>query len=148
MTFGQKFSVVLSVLTVLIILALLAGMFLMPYLMDFYVDITDRPELIIPDILTAYYFIAPPTAVGLAFMLVLLRNIRRGDVFIRKNTFLLRDIAICSFVATVFCGVFGHRYLPIIICGLAGLFISLILVLLSNLFSAAVEIKEENELTI
>ena len=140
-------SILLS-FTVLTMAVLFVGLFCFPQAMRFYCGYTERPEAIIPGVLRAYYFVTPPTLAGLSFLCVLLRNILKEEVFERKNVFLLRVIGLLAFAAAVFCGVFGYRYLPIIICGIAGLFISLILAVLAELFSAACRIKDENDLTV
>ncbi|MBE6641144.1 MAG: DUF2975 domain-containing protein [Ruminococcaceae bacterium] len=134
--------------TVLTMAVLFAGLFCFPQFMSFYCGYTERPEAIIPGVLRAYYFVTPPTLVGLGFLCALLRNIIRGQVFEKKNVMLLRNIGLLAFVAALFCGVFGYRYLPVIICGVAGLFVSLILAVLAELFAVACRIKDENELTI
>ncbi len=134
--------------TVLAMAVLFVGLFCFPQAMAFYCGYTERPEAIIPGVLLAYYFVTPPTIVGLGFLCVLLRNILKDAVFERKNVVLLRVIGVLAFAASVFCGIFGYRYLPIIICGIAGLFISLILAVLAELFSAACRIKDENDLTV
>ncbi len=134
--------------TVLTMAVLFVGLFCFPQLMEFYCGYTERPEAIIPGVLLAYYFVTPPTLVGLGFLCILLRNILKDTVFERKNVMLLRVIGVLAFAAAVFCGIFGYRYLPIIICGVAGLFISLILAVLAELFSAACRIKDENDLTV
>ena len=134
--------------TVLTMAVLFVGLFCFPQAMAFYCGYTERPEAIIPGVLRAYYFVTPPTLVGLGFLCVLLRNILKEEIFERKNVVILRVIGILAFAAAVFCGIFGYRYLPIIICGVAGLFISLILAVLAELFSAACRIKDENDLTV
>ena len=69
-------------------------------------------------------------------------------MFERVNACLLRGIGCCAFLATVLCVALGFRYLPLLFCAAAGLFLSLILAVLSRLFDAAARIKAENELTI
>ena len=141
-------TAVLFGFTVLMMAVLSVGLFCFPQAMQFYCGYTERPEAIIPGVRRAYYFVTPPTLVGLGFLCALLRNILKEEIFERKNVTLLRIIGMLAFAASVFCGVFGYRYLPIIICGIAGLFVSLILAVLSALFSAACRIKDENDLTV
>ncbi|MBQ2733955.1 MAG: DUF2975 domain-containing protein [Clostridia bacterium] len=141
-------TVILLGFTVLTMALLFVGLFCFPQFMSFYCGYTERPEAIIPGVLLAYYFVTPPTLVGLAFLCALLRNILREEVFERKNVVLMRVIGILAFAASVFCVSLGYRYLPIIICGIAGVFLSLILAVLSQLFSAACRIKDENDLTV
>lgn len=141
-------TAVLLGFTVLTMAVLCVGLFCFPQAMAFYCGYTERPEAIIPGVIRAYYFVTPPTVAGLGLLCVLLRNILKEQIFERKNVTLLRVIGMLAFVASVFCAVFGYRYLPIIICCVAGLFISLILAVLSALFSAACRIKDENDLTV
>ncbi len=145
---NHTFTVVLFAFTVLAMAVLFVGLFFIPHAMAFYCGYTGRPEAIIPGVVRAYYFVTPPTVVGLGFLCVILRNILRGEVFASKNVATLRVIGLLAFVAALCCGIFGYRYLPIVICGVAGLFISLILAVLSELFAVACRIKDENDLTV
>jgi len=145
---GRGYTVLCLAFAIVIMLVLIAGMFLMPAAMRLYIKITERPEAIIPGVLRTYYFVAPPTVGGLVLLCKLLLNMLNGEVFEVKNAKLLRLICIFAVIASLLCVVLGCRYLPIVICAVAGVFISLILAVLSRLFYAAAKIKAENELTI
>lgn len=145
---GKILTVLCFVFTALVCLVLFVGLFGISRAVDSYITATGRPEIIAGDLVRAYYFCAPVTLVGLLLMCRLLIKILAGRVFEQGNTWLLRGICWCASLASVVCFVFGASYLPLLICAVAGVFIALILAVLSRLFDAAARIKAENELTI
>lgn len=145
---GKAMTVLCFAFTVLVCIVLVTGMFCIRWAVESYIAATGRPESIIGDLVRAYYFCAPPALAGLLLLCQLLSNILKGRIFERVNAFLLRGIGCCAFLATVLCVALGFRYLPLLFCAAAGLFLSLILAVLSRLFDAAARIKAENELTI
>ena len=78
----------------------------------------------------------------------MMRSILRGEVFTRKNVRALRHVQwSCAFVA-VLCLVATFAYLPLVFLTVIMGFLFLALCVMSNVMAAAVEIREENDLTI
>ena len=69
-------------------------------------------------------------------------------IFVQNNVKLLRILSYCCFAVTVIFIFFGiYTYVSLAIA-LAAAFMGLILRVLKNVFSKAVELREENDLTV
>lgn len=91
--------------------------------------------------------------VTLYSLIRLLFHIRREDIFIHQNVTYLRRISWCCFAValiTLVVGVldFNSFTVPFIAVAAAAGFVGLMLRVVKNVMQAAVEIREENELTI
>jgi len=137
-----------AVITALFFVCALAMLFLAPVLLKMYLNATGRPFFIFKDIIIAFYCLEPVALTAFACLFLLLLNIIKETVFIRGNVRLLRIVSYCAFLASAVCFTLGYMYLPYILCGVAAAFIGLLLQVLVRVFAVAVEIKEENELTI
>lgn len=98
--------------------------------------------------IAAFYICCPAAWLALISIIKLLKNILKDDIFSEKSVRLLRRLSrCCTFVSLVslvtmfFSGVFYVFFLG------AGL-MSLILTVLKSVMARAIEIKQENELTI
>jgi hypothetical protein len=79
----------------------------------------------------------------------LLTNIRRGDVFTKKNVGLLRSISwACFLVAIVLAAVGSIISFVFTLIAVAAAFFGLILRVVKNVIGAAVTLKDENDFTI
>lgn len=78
----------------------------------------------------------------------LLYNIRRDDTFIHRNVVYLRRISWCCFIVAGITAVGCVFYLPYAMVAVAAGFAGLMLRVVKNVMQSAVEIREENELTI
>ena len=77
-----------------------------------------------------------------------MKRIAAGEVFVEENVKALRAISWCCFlVAIVFFAFFFYYILGLILAILAA-FAGLVLRVVKNVFAQAVEIKEENDLTV
>lgn len=81
-------------------------------------------------------------------LLRLLHNIRAERVFIKSNAKHLRNVSWCCFAIAVITLAGGFFYMPFMFVALAGGFIGMLLRVLKNVMQAAIEIREENDLTI
>lgn len=81
-------------------------------------------------------------------LLKLLFNIKKGDTFIKANVTYLRIVSWCCFIIGTITFVGAFFYMPFILGAFAGGFLGMLLWVLKNVMRSAVEIKEENELTI
>lgn len=150
----KSFSVTLSLVLCFALSAILAVIcFTIPSLIHWYFGEVRNLGIYTLDYLTkivciAFYACMPFAAVALFLLIRMLFRIRRGDVFTAKNVSALRGLSWCCVAVAVITLVAGIYYLPlIIVCAAAG-FIAIILRVVKNAFAYAVDIKNENELTI
>ena len=86
--------------------------------------------------------------VTLYSLLRLLFNIKKDEIFTTQNVIFLRRISWCCFVVAVITGAGGVFYVPYFAVAVAAGFVGLMLRVVKNVMQRAVEIREENELTI
>jgi hypothetical protein len=84
----------------------------------------------------------------LAEMFLLLRNLKKAEVFTSKNVKILRIVSICLLVIALISIAGGFFYLPFFIVSVAAAFLTLIVRIVKNAFAEAVRMKEELDLTI
>lgn len=93
-----------------------------------------------------------PSAVFAAWILVslirLLVNIRNENVFVHENVKLLKVVSWCCVIIGIITLVGGRFYMPFLFVACAGFFVGLLLRVLKNVMQKAVELKEENDLTV
>ncbi len=87
-------------------------------------------------------------AIILYSLLKLLFNIKEGKIFITQNTKYLRTVSWCCFMIAIITFVGGFFYMPFIFIAAAGGFTGMLLRVLKNVMQSAVELREENDLTI
>ena len=78
----------------------------------------------------------------------LLRNISNKEVFINENIKYLRLLSWFCFMVSFVCLLATSYYLPFILVTLGSSFLALILRIIKNVFAEAIEIKNENDVTI
>lgn len=145
---GKK-SLVLSLWTVrILIVALFAVMIALPHLITEYLDYAGRPDSLLAPTLVALYLVAVIALVVLFSLQRLLYNIKLDEVFTPENVRILRLLSWCCFAVAVIFALLGIAYLFSLLIAAAAVFIALILRVLKNVFSIAVELKAENDYTI
>lgn len=99
-------------------------------------------------VLTSFYICTPAAWAALICIIRLMKKIIAGEIFIPQNVFAMRLLSwCCAFVALV-CLIAGVFYAPLWAFCLGAAFMTLILRVLKNVLSLAMEMKNENELTI
>lgn len=106
-------------------------------------------------ILAPFYLVVPAGYAALVCIDKLLINIKKEVVFDKVNVRLLRIISRCCFYAAAV-GILSfsvmaaakYPYASLIILASGEAFMGLVVRVVKNVFEAAIEIKEENELTI
>lgn len=153
---NRKKSVQLSIVVCFIVAVLLtAGVFMGPWAfkmwMSVYRGLTKDGDAI-RDIVTTFSACFYPCAaiayVTLYNLLKLLYNIKNEKIFISDNVKYLRVISWCCFGVGFITLIGGIFYLPFLFVAVAASFVGLMLRIVKNVMQAAVEISEENELTI
>ena len=128
---------------------MVALLFALPGFLDWYVSIRpgmgDRPRLAI---LIAFYLCALAVFPALWDLDVLLRNILRRQIFISRNVTAIRRVRWCCLAVALICLPAACLYPPLIFMTVIMFFLTLILSVLGKVMAAAVEIREENDLTV
>lgn len=93
----------------------------------------------------------PCAALGYVTLYSLIRllfNIGNDTIFVKQNVRYLRRISWCCVAVSVVTLIAGFFYLPYLFVFVAAGFVGLLLRVVKNVMENAVELKEENELTI
>jgi hypothetical protein len=94
------------------------------------------------------YVCAVPGYILLYCLHVLLKNIRAGNVFVTKNTKMLRIISWSCIAVGLITFAAGFFYVSFFLVAVACAFFALIIRVIKNVFEQAIELKSENDFTI
>ena len=131
-----------------IFLLLVALLPAMPFILFWYSHIRILTATDYFVILAAFYICAVIAGIALWKIDQLLRNIIRSEVFIRKNVSHIRCIQWCCALVSLVCLPACFFYLPLVFMVVIMAFLSLVISVVVKTMEAAVEIREENDLTI
>ena len=153
---NRKHSVSLSIVVCFVFLALLTiSLFAGPWFVKFWFTVYrgwEENGAAIKDMSMLFIYCFYPCAVfayiTLYSLLRLLFNIKKDEIFINANVKYLRLISWCCFVVAIITFVGGVFYVPFLLIAVAAAFVGLMLRIVKNIMQNAVEINEENELTI
>ncbi len=153
---NRKRSVRLSLAVCFVVLLILtAGLFLGPWAVKLwfcYYRGWEENSAAMTRMLTLFKVCFYPSAVlayaTLYSLIRLLRNIQKDAIFISPNVKYLRRISWCCFAVSLITLVAGILYIPYLFVCVAAGFVGLMLRVVKNVMENAVQIKEENELTI
>ena len=145
-------SVTLSlVVTYLAGAALLALMICMPTLIGLWQRSLSNYRIVgmqLMNMQRLFYICCPAGWAAIVSLLLLLHNIRRGEVFTRRNVKLLRLLSWC-FVFVALASVYAvYIYYPCALIFAAASFLFVILRVVKNVMEQATLMREEQELTI
>lgn len=142
-------SIFFSILVVRILIAIIfLSAFFIPLISHSYVVISNSPTDISMPVTIGLYCLVLPALYTLIALHFLLNNIRKGNVFVKKNTSFLTMIFIGLILVGVICAFMAPISWAFGFTAIAFLFVALILLVLRNVFDYAVAIKEENDFTI
>jgi len=132
---------------------LLAGavcvlVFAMPGLLGWYQRLRSLGPHEAAAILIGFYCCAPIVLYALWCIDRLVRNLLEGQVFIRWNVRLIRRIRWCCAGVSLVCLPAAFFYPPLIFLTVIMAFLALTVSVVKNVMAAAVEIREENDLTV
>ena len=122
--------------------------FSMPALLRWYETIRVMESGVTTAISIAFYCCCVPVAAALWEMDAILRNILRKEIFVRKNVSCIRRIRWYCMATGLICLPAAFFYPPLVFIFVIMVFLSLVVSVLSSVMHAAVEIREENDLTI
>ncbi len=153
---SKRLSTTLSLsLAIFFFVCCVGGLFVLPTLTDMLINLPDNTgnrdnitELGRTLSLICAYGIVLDMMVADSLLFVLLMNVRKGQVFTSQTVSLIRGVSWCCLSLCVPFGILGLYFqLSWVVCFLAG-FLGLCLRVCKNAFEEALEIKEENDLTI
>ena len=131
-----------------IFLAVTALIFLLPRLMDFYIQARPLDSSAQSAIFLAYYACTPAVLFALWNIEKLIRNILAGDVFVRSNARRISRLRWCCLLVSLICLPATFFYMPLLFMVIIMGFLALVVSVVANVIAAAVEIREENDMTI
>ena len=132
----------------LIALALVILIFAMPTLLRWYSTIRIMGDHVPAAISAAFYCCCIPVAAALWDIEKLMTNILAARVFHRRNVRLIRRIRWYCLATGAICFPAAFFYPPLIFVSVIMGFLCLVVSVISGVMNAAVEIREENDLTI
>ena len=132
----------------LVALVLLALVFTLPWLLDWYCTL--RNISIVPKtmIAVAFYVSVVPITLALWQFDTILRNLLKDKVFLKENVRRIRIIQWCCFAVSLICLPAALFYYPLIFLVVIMGFLSLVVAVVCRVMDEAVAIREENDLTI
>ena len=99
-------------------------------------------------IFIGFYLCVPPVLYALWCIEKLLGNVLKGEVFVLPNVRRIRRIRWCCAWVSVICLGACLMYPPLAFLAVIMAFLALVVSVVKNVMAAAVEIREENDLTI
>ena len=144
--FVTKTTLLVNRLLALVMVGLLFGL---PPMLDWYASIRPLTQASAKlAILIGFYGCALAVFPALWDLDVLLRNILGGAVFIPRNVTAIRRVRWCCMIVSAICLPAAFFYQPLIFMVIIMFFLALILSVLGEVMAAAVQIREENDLTV
>lgn len=145
----KNLSATLTLILTVIFAAVLAVLcFTAPFIFNWYFVGFRHMKNIAHTVIAAFYICVPFAVIAIYLLIRLLLRIRRSDVFVAENVSALRGLSWCCAAVCVITAVAGFFYFPFFAVCASAVFAALILRVVKNAFSYAVDIKNENELTI
>ncbi len=142
-------SVTISMIfVVLFALALGILMAFAPGLAEWYGIFRGLSAVVERCILAAFYTCSVPAGVALYCLWRLLRNICRGEIFVKENCQILNVISWCALEVSLLCLAACYHYVPFGLVSIAMLFIFLIVRVVCSCMIYGTALKDENSLTI
>ena len=135
-----------AVMTVIIGVLIIVACILLPHLCEIYSKM--RGGLDCTSLMTALYLSAIPGFICVLSLLCLLSNIKKGDIFVKKNVTHLQIISYCCIFTGAEYLAFCYNLISMVLISFAALFFGLILRVIKNVFDKAIELREENDYTI
>ena len=131
-----------------LVVAVAVLLFAMPGLVSWYRNFRELGPNSAEAILIGFYCCAPVVFYALWCMDGLLRNILKDTVFVDKNVSYIRRIRWCCALVSLICLPAAWFYPPLIFLAVITAFLALAVSVVKNVLAAAVELREENDLTI
>ncbi len=117
-------------------------------LLVWYRNLRGLPWQVCAVILVGFYLCTPAVMYALWCIEKLLRNILQENVFIHDNVRCIRRIRWCCAAVSVICLAAGFFYPPLLFLAVIMAFLAMVVSVVKNVMAAAVELREENDLTV
>ena len=117
-------------------------------LLVWYRSLRQLPWQVCAAIMAGYYLCAPAVLLALWSMEKLLNNVLKREVFVLSNVRRLRRVRWCCAWVSLVCLASGILYPPLLFLAVIMAFLALTVGVVKNVMAAAVELREENDLTI
>lgn len=132
----------------IIALAVVALVFFFPRLLDWYQGLRPLGLHGAAAVFFGFYLCVPVVLYALWCINALVCNILKDAVFIQSNVRYIRRIRWCCAGVSLICLPAACFYQPLIFMVVIMAFLTLVVSVVKNIMAAAVEIREENDLTI
>lgn len=140
-------QVIIKVMYLLIVLCCIAAPALVKHY-DEKVILEAGLESVFVPLLVTLYCCVPPAITALISLDLLLFNIQRGEIFIKKNVGYLRIISWCCFLGSAIFLYFSTLRPFALAIVVVAAFLGIILRVVKNCFEEAITLREENDFTI
>ena len=117
-------------------------------LLVWYSGIQQLPWQVSAAVLVGFYLCVPPACYALWSIEKLLRNILSGQVFVTCNVRYVRRIRWCCAIVSGICLPVAIFYPPLLFVVVMMAFLALMISVVKTVLAAAVELREENDLTV
>ena len=117
-------------------------------LLVWYRDLRQLPWQVCAAIRTGFYLCVPGVLYALWCVEKILSNVLRANVFVMTNVRFLRRIRWCCAWVSLVCLGAGVLYPPLLFLAVILAFLALMVSVVKNVRAAAVELREENDLTV
>jgi len=117
-------------------------------LLVWYRELRQLPWQVCAAIMAGFYLCVPAVLYALWSMETLLRNVLKEEIFILGNVRRIRRIRWCCAWVSIVCLGAGVLYPPLLFLAVIMAFLALVVSVVKNVMAAAVEIREENDLTV
>ena len=117
-------------------------------LLVWYSNVRGLPWQVCAVILAGFYLCTPAVLYALWCIEKLLRNILKDAVFVPDNVRCIRRIRWCCAVVSAICLASGLVYPPLMFLAVIMAFLAMVVSVVKNVMAAAVELREENDLTV
>ena len=152
----KTLSITISIcLAILLFLICIEGAFIMPTLSEMLISTKDNignrdniTELGRAFVLSLAYLVLADVVCADVMLFILLLRVRKGLVFTRKSTELVRGISWCCIGLMLFFGLLGIFFQLAFVVAFAAMFLGLCLRVVKNVLEEASDIKSENDLTV
>lgn len=118
------------------------------FFINIYPRLYDRPSFVPILLLVCVYVAMPVGAATLVCLTRLLKNVEKGCIFDSVNTRYLSSISICCFLAAAESCVVGVFHYALFVFGLMAFLGGIVLRVVMQVLEKAIEIKEENDMTV
>lgn len=153
---NRKISAYISLgLCILFSVLLLVWLFAFPQFFEWFYVVyhklnADAPYIAhaVKTVVASFYVCAPFAAAALYLLIRLLLNVIKDNTFAAVNVTYLRFVSWCCYAVALITGIASLYYMPLVLITAGMAVVGTLLRVVKNLMQSAVEIKEENDLTV